>query len=167
MLNQKGMAAIEMIPILILFILLFNFTLGFFGIVHSGILKSMAARNYAFETFRNRANLNYIRDEGGSDLHYANLGYRYHSAIGEGKNPQGTWIASTRPLKFTDVNSGGSEPLATESDHNQKVRAYNDGDPFSQFTQKTRASADVGVDPVWIMTSYGICLSAKCDPPGR
>ena len=68
--NQKGMAVFEIVPLLVLFVLLLNFVFGFFGIIHSGILNSIAARNYAFETFRNRTSLNYIRDESTSDLDF-------------------------------------------------------------------------------------------------
>lgn len=48
--NEKGMAVLEMIPILVVFVLFINFSLGFFGAIHSGILNSIASRNYAFET---------------------------------------------------------------------------------------------------------------------
>jgi len=85
--DERGMAVFEIIPILVIFVVLINFSLGFFGIVHSGILSSIAARNYAFETFRNRANLNYFRDEDmGDELKYSFMTLfksRFHDVISE------------------------------------------------------------------------------------
>ena len=57
--NEKGMAALEIIPIVIIVVLLLSFSFGFFGVIHTGILNSMAARNYAFETFNHRSDLRY------------------------------------------------------------------------------------------------------------
>ncbi len=56
------MATIEMLPMMFIFIFLFSYTLGAFGIIHTGIKNSISARAYAFETFRNRSNLVYFRD---------------------------------------------------------------------------------------------------------
>jgi hypothetical protein len=168
MLNQKGIATIEMIPILLLFIVLVNFTLGFFGVVHSGILNSIAARNYAFETFRNRPNLNYLRDEpsGPNPVFYSISGYRYHSITGEGPNPNTLWLSTARPIKFSEVTQGVDSQNNT-TDHNITIRKMNSGteaDATSQyFPGATRATGgEVGVDPVWVMTTYGICLNANC-----
>ena len=165
--NQDGMATIEMIPILMLFLLLVNFTLGFFGVIHSGILNSISARNYAFETFRNRSNLTYLRDEASADKmpNYAKSGYRFHSTVSEGKNPNSHWLATARPIMFTELNQG-IDSINTDSDHNITIRSMNsspEGTATSEFFPGTsRTSGDVGVDPVWIMTSYGICLNATC-----
>lgn len=165
MLNEKGMASVEMIPILLMFVLLVNFGLGFFGVIHSGILNSIAARNYAFETFRNRTNLNYLRDEEGSDaVYYWNDGFRFHGIVDE-KSKSNVFMATKRPIKFTDTNTQ-PEKMASVNDHNEKVRKITEGKAVSQvFTGKTVAEGDAGVSPVWIMTSYGICLRASCDAP--
>ena len=83
--NQKGTAMVEVVPLLVIFVLLINFSLGFFGVIHAGILNSIAARNYAFETFRNRAVLNYLRDIADSDdVTYRREGFRFHGIKIEG-----------------------------------------------------------------------------------
>jgi len=166
MLNQRGMATMEMVPILMLFAMLVSFALGFFGIIHSGIVNSIAARNYAFETFRNRANLNYLRDEVGDPVYFLVTGYRYHSITGDQKSAssQLQWVATTRPIQFTEV-ANPLEAIGSPADHNSKVRSLVDGAPTSdKFEGQTRAAGDAGVDPVWVMTSYGICLTAGCVP---
>jgi hypothetical protein len=170
-LGNKGNASIEMIPVIAIFLLLVNFGLGFFGVIHSGILNSIAARNYAFETFRNRANLNYLRDESsgsssynfGENPYYANANFRYHATVQEGA-AQNQWIATQRPLKFTDVNTG-MDPISNSNDHNQIVRSMSSEDKKTSeyFTGQSAQDGQDGVSPVWIMTSYGICLNTTCE----
>ncbi|MEZ0393094.1 MAG: hypothetical protein ACAH59_12810, partial [Pseudobdellovibrionaceae bacterium] len=83
--NSRGNAMIEIVPILAIFILILNFSLGFFGLIHSGIMNSIAARNYAFETFRNRADLRYLRDAASSDTEftYTKSQVRFHAIKSE------------------------------------------------------------------------------------
>jgi len=124
MLNQKGMSTLEMVPILTVFLLLVNFGMGFFGVIHSGIMNSIAARNYAFETFRSRTNLNYLRDEITSDVnpYYSQVGFRFHSIVGEDAKTANLWIATKRPIKFSEVNTG-IENIAPATAHNQTIRS--------------------------------------------
>jgi hypothetical protein len=173
MLNNNGNASIEMIPVIAIFLLLVNFGLGFFGVIHSGILNSIAARNYAFETFRNRANLNYLRDESvsssttynfGDNPYYSNANFRFHATVQEGAQ-QNQWIATQRPLKFTEVNTG-INAISNTNDHNQTVRSKmtDESKKTSEyFTGQTASDSNDGVSPVWIMTSYGICLNSICE----
>lgn len=157
--NEKGLAVFEIVPIMVIFVILINFSLGFFGIVHSGILNSIAARNYAFETFRNRANLNYFRDipMGGDDLQYSFLAttkYRYHGVVSERPSP-GLWTATKRPLKFSELNEQGSDSVET---HLARV-------PQVATNQRVSESPGIGKDEfnkVWVRTVYGICLNKAC-----
>ena len=171
--NQKGLSSVEMIPILLLFALMFNFSLGFFGVIHSGILNSIAARNYTFETFRNRPVLTYLRDiprNAGTSLgadeqesRYTKVNYRFHGIISEGHGSNSEdWIVTRRPIKFTEVNSGVL-PVGVASDHTQLVRQISDpGKVSTVFTGKTPDEGRSGVSPVWVQTLYGICLSSAC-----
>jgi hypothetical protein len=153
--NQNGTAMVEVVPLLVIFVLLINFALGFFGVIHAGILNSIAARNYAFETFRNRAVLNYLRDISDSDdVTYRREGFRFHGIKKEGVRGS-EWVATTRPIKFTDTNQL-DDPLGSQSDHNQGLRRIAEGQRVSD------AGLEDGVNPVWVRTMYGICLNAKC-----
>ena len=42
---------------MVIFVMLMSFGMGLFGVVHTAILHSIAARTYSFETFRQRTNL--------------------------------------------------------------------------------------------------------------
>ncbi len=170
-LNEKGIATVEMVPLLVLFMMLLNFTIGFFGVIHSGVLNSIAARNYAFETFRNRTNLNYLRDIGDSGLNlnsnYTKFNYRFHGIISE-RSGALTWVATRRPLKFTDhqkfltVSDTGQ---GSKQDHETLVRRVQGTGKVSEvFSGETPEDGQSGVNPVWVQTLYGMCLNSKCAP---
>lgn len=154
------MATLEMIPILIIVVLLINFTFGFFGVVHTGILNSISSRNYAFETFRNRANLTWFNpwSDSGDTIEYSNVGVRIHSTLSD-KTPSDSkdFIATSRMVDFfTFGNSPGAdiENQTNASVHVNKIQELNE----------SRRNDSIGANPVWIKTSYGICLNAECKP---
>ena len=60
--NKKGLVILEAIPIIWVMFVLMGATLGSWGIVHTAVLNSIAARNYTFFLFNNRADLSYLRD---------------------------------------------------------------------------------------------------------
>lgn len=170
--NEKGLATIELIPVLLLFALMFNFSLGFFGVIHSGILNSIAARNYAFETFRNRANLNYLRDIIGESAsadqilaaNYTKVNHRFHGIITEGRDESRLeeWPVTRRPIKFTDINTG-VDAVGTSEEHKNLVRQITDPGKVSDiFTGRGPDDGRSGVSPVWIQVIYGMCLTPKC-----
>lgn len=153
--NTRGLAMIEILPLLVVFILMVNFAYGFFGIIHSGILNSIASRNYAFETFRNRANVNYLRDISDSDrsIYYGHVGVRYHGTVKEHQRAD-KWIVTTRPLKFTDIGNSSSDAKGV-AEHD-KLKIIQEGKKASE------SGIEDGVSPVWVRVIYGICLNATC-----
>lgn len=164
--NEKGMAVLELIPTLFIYMLLINFSLGFFGVVHSGILHNIASRNYAFETMRHRANLTYHRQYTPTN-NFSKLGYRYGGIIFESANTDDAqeFIAPVRPIAFTagfggndekngvDLSMRGpaNEPNSTTL-HNQSVRGLNEA----------VRNEGISVSQIWIKSIYGICINAQC-----
>lgn len=156
--NEDGTAMIEVLPVIFVIITFITFSLGFFGAIHSGILNSIAARNYAFETFRHRSDLVYFRSNGDPDtaqLSYKNIGLRLHGVNSEnspgGGDPK--WYASTRPININLLASQKEvEQSGTSSEHNQQVPFIKDGERNER----------VGVNPIWLKSTYGICLNAAC-----
>lgn len=155
--NQKGSATLEGLSVLVVFILFMGYTVGMFGVVHTGILNSIVARTYAFETFRGRANLTYFRDfprDGSfSDFkmsHYARVGFRVHGITSEFNTNQ-EWIVTTR-----DLTRGipGPDPVNAK-DSGYHTRALSSAiSPGAAEKEKA--------NPVWIKTVYGICLNSNC-----
>lgn len=153
--NERGVAMIEIIPILTIFVVLINFSFGFFGIIHSGILQSISARNYSFETFRNRANLTYLRDTERTRPNYAEVGFRYHSVIKEDISISGDrqdWIVTQRPIKMSDV----TEVKDPKNDDHLKVPT------IIERKLATDSGFEEGINPVWVRVIYGICLNVSC-----
>ena len=147
--NERGLAILETVPLLVIFVVLVSFGLGFFGIVHTAILHSIAARGYAFETFRQRTNLYYFREDGSGEerpFNFQRKGWRYH-AIQHESDQRERFVATTRPIAL-----GRSIAAADTNDdtHNQQI--------FQILPRNER----VAVNPAWIMVGYGICLNANC-----
>lgn len=155
--NERGNAMIEIVPILAIFILLVNFALGFFGLIHSGIMGSIAARNYAFETFRNRSDLRYLRDSGPSvntTFTYTRSELRFHVVRSENSQNDSKFQATRRPIRFSEIRGVAEETGASE--HNTKIKGIVEGQRASE------KGIDEGVNPAWVRTAYGICLNANC-----
>lgn len=155
--NQKGMAVLEMIPILIVIVILLNFSYGFFGVIHTGILNSIAAKNYAFETFRNRSNLWYFRVKPDKDNHnYYGWNQRLHGIASDSRpSSSSAAIATERSISFMSGFGGPDNLGRTPASHESVFSIKDDG---------TRFNGKSGVNPVWIRPAYGICLNAKCQP---
>lgn len=151
--NQKGQAILETVALLVVFIILLSFGLGFFGVVHTAILNSISARAYAFETFRNRTPLNYYREQGSvfdpsiGPLYLGVKGFRFH-AINHESEVRDKFVPTTRQIALgkTEANSNASNLDV----HNQQVWE------IPARNQRT------DVNPVWVMVGYGLCLNANC-----
>lgn len=155
--SEEGMAIIETLPLLAVFVILVSYGLGMWGAVHTGILHSIAARTYAFETFRNRTNLSYFRDNdaGRRDpRHYAKWGLRLHgiqSRFHTGPS-ESDFNATKKRLSLVIYNDGDSS-AATKEDHNLKLEGLIGRNP---------RGSGVGVNPIWIMVGYTMCLNHRC-----
>ena len=160
--NNKGMALIEALPVLFMVVLVFNFSLGFFGAIHSGILNSIGSYNYTLETFRFRSNLMYFRP-GAGPSHYAKSMNRVHGVIGDGyskKDTQkGKWPATVRSISVSGVDKLESKYLA-DAEHN-KANKTSVWRAIAGYTASSEDDAPITPE-IWVKTVYGICLNADC-----
>ncbi len=153
--NQKGIAVFESIPIILVMILLLNFSIGFFGVVHTGILNSIASRNYAFETFRHRADNKYFRSK--SELPYNKKGFRFHGTVSElTKQDDNRFVATSRPIDFFNLIHRGQlrrypsvhakELPVEDTAHGQEVEERDDPliHVLGVFAQALGAEVEVG-----------------------
>jgi hypothetical protein len=147
--NEKGMASLEAIALVTIFTVLLSYGLGMFGIIHSGILNSIAARTYAWETFAHRTNVTFFRDNrpggNGNSEHYLNFGFRAHGISSE-KSTEEEWVATERPLSIGQEN----EPIGRNTATHKSLGG--------NITRRERGE----VSPVWIKTIYGICMNSRC-----
>ena len=169
--SEKGMAIIESIPVLFMLILVFNFSLGFFGAVHTGILNSIASYNYTLETFRFKSNLMYFRPGGGT-TNYALSKNRVHGTTQDGsevlpneKKDNGKWPATIRYITFNFSKDDPKRSLASigESDREFKQRTSSTNIWFANSKYKpTEGGTPIQTPRIWVKTVYGICLTADC-----
>lgn len=157
--TEKGMALVESIPVLFTVVILFNFSLGFFGAIHSGILNSIASYNYTLETFRFRSNLMYFRPGADPKSHYKKSSNRVHGTIQDGNITQEStdiWPVTVRAVAFTaNISTEGGEA-------SHKYRDRNNNGIWSVISESFPESSSIETPEIWIKTVYGICLNAEC-----
>ncbi len=151
--REKGIATIEILPLLMVFVILITYGLGLFGAVHTAILHSIAARSYAFSTFNFRTDTSLFTDRGEVLLHYKNIGFRTHFIVRENYDTQNRVIASERPIVVGNMDREPADQGNKEVLHNEQVMAI------------SGRNRNVGVDPMWIMVAYGLCIRASCGGP--
>jgi hypothetical protein len=159
--SQNGMAVLEMIPFLIVSVLLVNFCIGFFGIIHTGNMNGIAARNYLFETIRHRSNLDYHRNNA---INYSKAGSRFGGITTDNNSLLENWRATARRLSWISLFGGTAQKDGTDLSqepagnsqmdlHNQKITGLADAGTRNE---------NVEVYNVWIRSLYGICHTSKC-----
>lgn len=167
--NQKGMAFVESIPVLFMVVVVFNFSLGFFGAIHSGILNSIAAYNYTMETFRFRSNLMYFRPGDRSNKHYANAMNRVHGVAADGIDKDDTakrvWPSTVRSIAMARNAAKLGEGTKDGRVYNKASENNRDGQNVwgvrADYSPNSKDSTKETPE-IWIKTVYGICLNAEC-----
>ena len=145
--NQKGIATLEAALLLSIFVVFMTYCVGTFGVIHSGIVGSISARAYAFETFRNRTNVTYFRDFRTADFdHTAKYGLRAHGIISEKSIGENEWSVAHRKM-------------AQGRDVAQVAETLNNPNENNLFESKREPGQ---VNSVRIKTLYGICLNYNC-----
>lgn len=166
--NEKGMAVFEAIPVLFITVLVFNFSLGFFGAIHSGILNSIGSYNYTIETFRFKSNLMYFRP-GNAGVFYKKAMNRVHGTVQDGGESDSSrqtdiWPATIRGVTF----NYDSKPIQLKNGQNEADRKYASTPTGNNVWRASSTYVpDQGGEPIqtpriWIKTVYGICLNAEC-----
>jgi len=148
---------IEAMFLIAIFNVFLLYGLGLFGVIHSGILFSISARAYSFETMRNRASTMTFRygpgARGYNPIHHMCMGYRYHYVTDE-TNQNDAIRASARPIVIgfnrEPVNASGGSAVVM---HNEN--AFTD-------IQRGQRNQTVEVHPAWLMIGYGLCMNAQC-----
>src|SRR6187401_3386 len=82
--NEKGFALVETLAFLFVFITLTAYVIDFFTVIHTGIVNSIAARTYLFETLQHRSYPDTLRQEldkkeaESRGVYFAKEGQRFH-----------------------------------------------------------------------------------------
>lgn len=153
--DQRGLAILEMIPVIIVVMVLLRYTYGFFGVIHSATVQSIAVRNYSAETFRHRSRLNYLREADTYDDRYKyKKGMRLHGMNSENVPRTGNplWTVATRDISYPPrkVEALGSNSYSARQNEQRNInpgRRYSEGD---------------GANPIWLSIRYGMCVDFHC-----
>ena len=176
--NNRGLAMLEALPIIMLMFVLMGATLGSWGIVHTAILNSIAARNFTFFYFNNRSDLSYLRDFAGPDGYGLsdNITDRYfrkdEDGKGMGKRFFYIWAEKTpidaqnvtpATLRRVDFRNLRNDPVNKSRALSGSVAHSN----IESITDRGRDDREAGQTrtkhrKAWIMVGYGICLDANC-----
>ncbi len=167
--DERGLALVEAIPVLFMIIVVFNFSLGFFGAIHSGILNSIGAYNYTMETFRFRSNLMYFRPGSNLESHYKESKNRVHGVIQDGNDltdiKKSPWPVTIRTVAFAMGSTSRNNIKDVEGSVNDHQFKRKD-DPTNVWSYKSNDTpssvAETNIPEIWIKTVYGICLNADC-----
>lgn len=150
--NNRGFAVMESIVLLFIFLVLFVYSMGFFGVVHTSIIHTIASRNYTFEIFRHRSNLWYFRQNAANERRYHSYRNRLHGTNNE-VSVDGANNLQYATERRVAMFKGEIEPVGRSSnEHAQAGAAVRPGE----------RNTSVSLDPVWIKVQYGICLTADC-----
>ena len=170
--NNKGMAMVEALPIIMVMFVLMGATLGSWGIVHTAILNSIASRNAIFFYFNNRSDLSYLRDfftEYGlspdTGTHYFRkdgdngMGKRFTFIVSEKATlADDGMVATLRKVDFRDIGTPVEVSPLSNDDHSNIPSITPDGRNTGRQTGKISEQRN----RAWIMVGYGICLDAEC-----
>ena len=159
--NTKGMAIIEILPIILVMFVLMGAALGSWGLVHTAILNSIAARHNNFFYFNNRSDLSYLRDFG-SDYRglsfkpdfYRDQKNRFAFITSEDFQGGKSTLATLRFVDFKNPSANCK---------NQGSRCLQGSKHTSIYDEVLPGRTDKLVSPAWIMVGYGICLDADCE----
>jgi len=146
--NQRGIAYVEMLPLLVLFVLMFGLSFGLWTSIHRATLKSIAARHYSFEVLNNRTHYIYhkdTREASSSRDYYAKNGMRF----------------------FANVAYQESEsPELQRETKNNSLSLFDDGITQIHSPKASNSSdfPDEQTNPIKAEIGYGICIDTKtCD----
>ena len=137
--NQRGIAMVEMLPLLFIFVILFGLTFGLWASIHTGMLQSIAARHYAFQVLNNRTHFIYHRDT-------------------SKPNNKETYYGKDRKRFFAIIEGyTGDDPKLVGQ--KSTINLFNKG-----VLNVSEHSGDSGQsNPILLKTGYGICLDFKCE----
>lgn len=168
--NKKGYTVLEAIPFIIIMFVLLGATLGSWGLAHTAIMHSIAARHGSFVYFNNRSDISYLRDFGdpfslGDPVYYGRIEWRFSYIQEERSQGVNSMVATERFVDFTSPNDtpgsgGGGGPFGNEGYDNRDGRFTADHNNIWSLIGSNRNRTKVA--PAWIMVGYGICLNARC-----
>ena len=135
----------EGLVFLMAFVVLAIYVFDSFTIIHTGIVNSISARTYLFETLEHRANIRFTRfdveDTYGSRDDFAQTGPNHQ--------------------RFHAVNDE-DQPSTAQGAINAAGRRLTQASGERQMSSTNSASPDNQTPVIYVKEGYGICIDASC-----
>jgi len=158
--NEEGLATIETVALLSIFVFLMSSAIGFWGAIHAGTLSAIGARAYAFETFRNRSHLSQFRDNSALDrnINYIeeNWQMRLHRVVERGGHTNTGTVAEKLTISFNDYNIETDNLNSSKEYHNRLIDEPAGRGPASSGSNSEKDNT------IWLQVGYGYCLTFEC-----
>ena len=142
--DERGFAIVEAVTFLMVFIIFTLYVIDLFSAIHTGIVNSIAARTYLFETLQHRADIGWLRQEDSTgakrERHYVLEHERFHTVTDEDTPPSDKTIRAPARV-LTQVNTD---------------------DIISKVQNSGLDSNKNQTTSIRIKSGYGICLDAQC-----
>ena len=176
---RSGIAMVEILPLLVVFIAFFGLCIGLWGAVHSGILQSISARHYAFEVINNRTHPDHHRDwdpalsgdgkmfgspSDSNKKYHGDLGMRLFAVVTKQATNDPEEFVENRGLNFfSDIDRSYDEEPGGILSSKKTEGANNYGPARVGFLEEEKSFVQAPpINPVWLLTGYGICLNLCC-----
>lgn len=182
--NSSGIAVIEILPLLVIFVAFIGITLGLWGAIHAGTLQSIAAKHYAMEVINNRVHIIHHRDypfstsssgkmnmlNNQKETHRSqcypvnDFGSRFFGIVAHQPAGSPSSLVASRGINvFKERNRGDSEDIPgavfgriKETDKT----SFHQDLPTANIKDLPRSRKRV--NPIWLMQGYGICMNNNC-----
>ncbi len=144
--NDRGYAAVEAIMFLVAFMAMAVYAIDYYAAIQTGILGSIEARAYLFETVRHRPNVDYLRRDRSAELQFANTvqGHERIHMITDESLPENN---------ITQIPAVGR--TITQADSSFRNQG-NVGVGKLGFAEEQKTST------IYVKSGYGICTDAQC-----
>ncbi|MBK9293490.1 MAG: hypothetical protein IPM57_03460 [Oligoflexia bacterium] len=145
--NQKGFAVLEAVVFLSAFMVLTVYAIDFFTAIHTGVVGSIGARAYLFETLRHRSDINFMRA---------------HS-----DNPNTSPQYATKDNAFERFHAVTDEDMPLSSDNGlpivaRKLTRNEDEDESPPREIASTRNKEYKRNSIYIKSGYGICTDSRC-----
>lgn len=149
--EEKGFAAVEGVVFLLALVVMAVYAIDYYTAIQTGILGSIQARAYLFETLRHRPSADYLRYDRSSDVRFSNANENYerlHMVNDEDYPPDNT----------NQIPAVGR--VITASDESFRNKGQLGAPNQLGFSENNKTST------LFIKSGYGICTDSQCPEDG-
>ena|ERR1700722_16276966 len=151
--NERGIAMFEGLVFMVAFVILTIYVFDTFTAIHTGIVNSIGARTYLFETLQHRSNIRYLRYSDEQSVNGRGPGSKE-----DFRNPQ-AYDQRFHVVTDEDESIDGDNSIKNPA---RRLTGVKSGDQGRQMSSTGSNSSSNKTSIIYIKEGYGICLDAGC-----